>query len=249
MSGPLAYTDGACLGNPGPGGWGVRILYPHGEVRELGGAAAATTNNRMELQAAIGALQTLTTSPHITVVTDSRYVIDGVTKWLPNWRRRDWLTINKTPVKNQDLWIQLDALNHSGVIWKHVYGHSGEPYNERVDKIAHTFATGSPTRLFCGPAGIPDDPVATPEASGTLSMTTTNVSNAAPHGQGNHTMLCYVSIVHGVLTLDSDWYNHQKRVKNLPAPAHAQVQTWQELQAFCIRHGVTLPPDANQAQG
>jgi hypothetical protein len=181
-------------------------------------------------------------------LTDSRYVIDGVTKWLPNWRRRDWLTINKTPVKNQDLWMQLDALNHPGVIWKHVYGHSGEPYNERADKIVHTFATGSPVGLFCGLAGASDDPVVMPVPPETVSLTTANVSNAEQYGQCNHTMLCYVSIVHGVLTLDSDWHSHQKRVSDLPVSAHAQVQTWRELQAFCTRHGVTLPPDANKTQ-
>ena len=110
MHGPVAYTDGACLGNPGPGGWGVRILHADGTVCELGGRAAATTNNRMELQAAIAALQVLHTSPQVAIFTDSRYVIDGLTKWLPAWRRRGWVTSTNTPVKNRDLWMTLEGL-------------------------------------------------------------------------------------------------------------------------------------------
>src|SRR6266851_5577969 len=123
MHGPVAYTDGACLGNPGPGGWGVRILYADGTVCELGGRAAATTNNRMELQGAIAALQVLHTSPQVAIFTDSRYVIDGLTKWLPAWRRRGWVTSTNTPVKNRDLWMTLEGVSHSGVRWQHVYGH------------------------------------------------------------------------------------------------------------------------------
>src|SRR4029453_12425907 len=97
MHSPRVYTDGACLGNPGPGGWGVRILYPEGQVCELGGMVVATTNNRMELQAAIEALQVVHTSSQVAIFTDSRYVIDGLTKWLNAWRRRGWVTATNTP--------------------------------------------------------------------------------------------------------------------------------------------------------
>jgi ribonuclease HI len=161
MHGPIAYTDGACLGNPGPGGWGVRILYANGEVQEFGGAAAATTNNRMELQAAIAALERLETSPQVTIFTDSRYVIDGMTIWIYAWRRRGWVTAANTPVKNRDLWVTLERLHHAGVRWQHVRGHSGEPNNERVDEIARAFAAGSCPPLFCGRVGSPADPVRT----------------------------------------------------------------------------------------
>ena len=127
----IAYTDGACLGNPGPGGWGVRILSPDGFVQELGGAVGTTTNNRMELQAAIEALKAIGSYPvEATIFTDSRYVIDGLTKWIQNWRRRGWKTIANTPVKDRALWIVLDRLNHPGIRWQHVRGHSGEPNDE-----------------------------------------------------------------------------------------------------------------------
>src|SRR5215831_20596589 len=157
MRGPIAYTDGACLGNPGPGGCGVR---------ELCGLAAATTNNRMELQAAIEALHLLHSYPQVGIFTDSRYVIDGLTKWLPAWQRRGWVTTTQTPVKNRDLWLTLERLNHPGVRWHHVRGHSGDPNNERVDTIARAYAAWKSPALFCGQAGAPSDPVLA------LSMTT-----------------------------------------------------------------------------
>src|SRR5262245_35015305 len=122
---PVTYTDGACLGNPGPGGWGVRILYADGSVQELGGAEPATTNNRMQLQLAIAALKIIGAAKAATIITDSRYVIDGLTRWMHGWRRRGWITTGNTPVKNQDLWRTLDQLNHAGIQWQHVYGHTG----------------------------------------------------------------------------------------------------------------------------
>src|SRR5215475_8955736 len=144
-----------------PWAWrlGVRILYADGRVCELGGRAAATTNNRMELQAAIAALQVLHTSPQVAIFTDSRYVIDGLTKWLPAWRRRGWVTSTNTPVKNRDLWMTLERLNHPGVRWQHVRGHSGDPNNERVDTIARAYAARRYPALFCGQAGAPEDSV------------------------------------------------------------------------------------------
>ena len=138
MHGPVAYTDGACLGNPGPGGWGVRILHADGTVCELGGRVAATTNNRMELQAAIAALQALHTPPQVAIFSDSRYVIDGLTKWLHAWRRRGWLTSTNTPVKNQDLWERLDAAaTRHKIQWHWVKGHSGDEGNELADQLAN----------------------------------------------------------------------------------------------------------------
>lgn len=169
--GPIVYTDGACLGNPGPGGWGVRIYFPDGTIRELGGAATATTNNRMEIQAAIEALRTIVGSPRATVYTDSRYVIDGITKWLPTWRRRGWVTTAQTPVKNRELWVTLDRYQHRGITWRHVRGHSGDPNNERVDTIARAFASGKALALFCGSYDSPLDPLQaqpTPPCPGTV---------------------------------------------------------------------------------
>ena len=132
-----AYTDGACSGNPGPGGWGVVLQFGDHE-RELKGGESDTTNNRMELTAAIEALKALKEPCHIALTTDSTYVKDGITKWLSNWKRNGWKTAAKKPVKNQDLWQQLeDCVTQHTVEWLWVKGHSGHPENERADTLAN----------------------------------------------------------------------------------------------------------------
>ena len=135
------HTDGACLGNPGPGGWAA--LLRHGtKERELSGGEALTTNNRMELMAAIVALETLTEACVVTLFTDSQYVRQGITLWLPNWVRRNWKTSGGDPVKNRDLWERLHgAAGRHDVDWRWVKGHNGDPDNERVDELARTAAT------------------------------------------------------------------------------------------------------------
>ena len=133
----LIYTDGACSGNPGRGGWGVILRY--GDIeKEMSGGATETTNNRMELTAVIEALKALKRECEITLYTDSRYVMDGVNEWLPNWKRNNWRTTNKkSAVKNIDLWQELDSLLPLHKIkWVWVKGHNGHPENERVDKLA-----------------------------------------------------------------------------------------------------------------
>lgn len=137
----FAYTDGACSGNPGPGGWGALLLARDGakvvKERELKGGAADTTNNRMELQAAIGALEALERPSVITVVTDSAYVKGGITAWLFSWKKNGWRTSTKKPVKNEDLWRALDAAQaRHQVTWEWVKGHAGHPENERADELA-----------------------------------------------------------------------------------------------------------------
>ncbi|MEM8571260.1 MAG: ribonuclease HI [Pseudomonadota bacterium] len=137
----FAYTDGACSGNPGPGGWGVLLLAKEDEVvlktRELSGGAERTTNNRMELMAAISALEALGRPAPITVVTDSVYVRDGVTRWIHGWKRNGWKTSAKKPVKNEDLWRRLDeAAARHDVTWKWIKGHAGHAENERADELA-----------------------------------------------------------------------------------------------------------------
>ncbi|MBE6444902.1 MAG: ribonuclease HI [Alphaproteobacteria bacterium] len=131
------YTDGACSGNPGSGGWGAILRYGKIE-KELSGGSPQTTNNRMELQAVIEALKALKKECNIILHTDSRYVMDGVNQWLPNWKQNGWKTINKkSEVKNLDLWQELDALiTKHKIKWVWVKGHSGHPENERVDKLA-----------------------------------------------------------------------------------------------------------------
>ena len=137
----FAYTDGACSGNPGPGGWGVLMIARDGDTvlreRELSGGAPETTNNRMELMAAISALEALERKAALTLVTDSVYVRDGLTKWIHGWKRNGWKTAAKKPVKNDDLWKRLDAAAAShDVTWEWVKGHAGHPENERADELA-----------------------------------------------------------------------------------------------------------------
>ena len=130
------HTDGACLGNPGPGGWAALLRYQARE-RELAGGEADTTNNRMELMAAIVALETLTEPCTVVLHTDSQYVRQGITQWMANWLRRGWKTAGGDPVKNRDLWERLHAAAQRHVVdWRWVKGHSGDPDNERVDTLA-----------------------------------------------------------------------------------------------------------------
>ncbi|MFY1670834.1 ribonuclease HI [Plantactinospora sp. WMMB334] len=131
------YTDGACSGNPGPGGWGAVLRYGARERELYGGEATATTNNRMELMAAIRALESLTRPVTVEIYVDSTYVRDGITRWLPNWKRNGWQTAGKQPVKNADLWRRLEAAatGHQ-VRWHWVKGHAGHPENERADQLA-----------------------------------------------------------------------------------------------------------------
>jgi ribonuclease HI len=137
----FAYTDGACSGNPGPGGWGVLLIARESgavvRARELSGGAAETTNNRMELTAAIAALEALARPSAVTVVTDSAYVKNGVTEWLEAWKRRGWRTAGGAQVKNVDLWQRLDAEQaRHRVTWTWTRGHAGHPENERADALA-----------------------------------------------------------------------------------------------------------------
>ncbi len=137
----FAYTDGACSGNPGPGGWGALLIARDGDTvvkeRELKGGAPDTTNNQMELMAAISALEALERPSTLTLVTDSSYVMDGLTKWIFGWKKNGWKTAAKKPVKNVELWKQLDAANQRhDVTWEWVKGHAGHPENERADELA-----------------------------------------------------------------------------------------------------------------
>jgi len=139
----FAFTDGACSGNPGPGGWGVVLeAWDGGEMlkaRELSGGEAETTNNRMELMASIVALETLERPAEITVVTDSVYLKDGITGWIHGWKRNGWKTAAKKPVKNADLWQRLDAARaRHRVAWEWIKGHAGHEQNERADQLART---------------------------------------------------------------------------------------------------------------
>ncbi|MDA5193362.1 ribonuclease HI [Govanella unica] len=142
MTGPIVtlkveiYSDGACSGNPGPGGWGALLLW-NGKQKEIWGGEPDSTNNRMELKAAIEGLNALTRPCKVTLHTDSRYVMDGITKWIHGWKKNGWRTADKKPVKNVDLWQELDdALKPHDVTWIWVKGHAGHAGNERADALA-----------------------------------------------------------------------------------------------------------------
>ena len=166
------YTDGACSGNPGPGGWGVVIQFTNGSQHEIGGHAPQSTNNRMELQASIEALKALKTLPlsslEASLHTDSEYVKNGITKWLPGWKKRGWKTAQGKPVLNQDLWEALDELNSSKIQWHYVRAHVGHPGNERADAIARAFSLRQslPLRQLDTPMPEPKDtPKGTPQVA------------------------------------------------------------------------------------
>jgi ribonuclease HI len=148
-----AACDGACSGNPGPGGWGALLRFSDGSVHELGGAEGATTNNRMELTAALALLRELRELPRhpgLVIRTDSRYLIDGLQKWLPGWKRKGWRTASGGAVLNRDLWEQLDSSRIRGLELQHVRGHSGDPDNDRCDAIAVAFSRGQSPQLEVG---------------------------------------------------------------------------------------------------
>lgn len=205
----LAFTDGACSGNPGPGGWAAVLLWPEGEVREFAGAEARTTNNRMELRAAISALrQARAGSPPVRLYTDSTYVIFGLSRWIAGWRRRGWRTVEGKEVLNRDLWEQLDslarALEGRGLSWHYVRGHAGSPGNERCDEIAVAFARGKAEQLYSGPLSryphhlldLPED-VPLPTGAG-----------ARRKREGGY----YLSLLEGKLERHATWPDCQARV-------------------------------------
>ena len=150
-----AFTDGACSGNPGPGGWGAILRAETNEgtrTREINGGEARTTNNRMELTAAIEALRALKGGPHdVHLHTDSSYVKDGISSWIHGWKKKGWVTSNKTPVKNVDLWQRLDkATQQHQIDWRWVKGHAGHPENERCDALAREAAEANPATVDKG---------------------------------------------------------------------------------------------------
>ncbi len=207
----LIFTDGACTGNPGPGGWGSILITPQGQVRELGGHSPATTNNRMELLATIQALKAVQlpqTAP-ILLFTDSTYVIRGITQWIWGWKKKQWLNGEGKEVANRDLWEDLLRetlrLKPPGIEWKYVRGHTGVPGNERCDEIAVGFANGKWVALYEGPllqysVAIHD----LPEDQGLPEMRPKQAKIAA------HS---YLSCVGGVAMRHATWAECERRVK------------------------------------
>ena len=205
------FTDGACSGNPGPGGWAAIVVWPSGEVRELAGALHHTTNNRMELSAAIAALRHVSSSPQqqqCRIYTDSTYVIAGITSWIVRWKIKDWKTMDGKDVLNRDLWeeleVLLEAFPKGNVSWHYVRGHSGFPGNERCDEIAVSFSQGNPQPLYFGPlSGYPHDILRLPE-----EVVLVKRRSGKPKGK----TLFYLSFLDGKLQRHADWSQCQARV-------------------------------------
>jgi ribonuclease HI len=207
----VVFADGAAKGNPGPGGWGAIVVTPAGQVTELGGGARHTTNNRMELTAAIEALRHVRASGPVAVHTDSTYVIRGIREWIHGWRRRGWRTAQGGDVVNRDLWETLAAAERATgpVKWHYVAGHGGIPGNERVDEIADAFAAGRRPALYHGPLvrydvavlDVPDDTSVPERRAGAAPRG----RRAAPHS--------YLSLVDGRPARHATWAECERRVK------------------------------------
>lgn len=207
MSGKtILYADGSSLGNPGPGGWGVVALLPGGIVRELGGASAHTTNNRMELTAAIEGLRAFLSEGAVEVRTDSSYLINGATKWLRGWEQKGWITATKKPVENRELWEEISALLQRGEVdFKYVPGHQGIEGNERADEIARGFAGKEKIHLYQGQLSIYPKNLELP--AGTPTDKKANKKNAPAYS--------YLSMVDGVIKKHATWALCEARVRGV----------------------------------
>jgi ribonuclease HI len=220
------FTDGACSGNPGPGGWACVLATADGRALELGGREPATTNNRMELRALIEGLRAARGLPGAAVVhSDSTYVLGGITSWIGGWKRRGWKTAAGEPVKNEDLWRELDALvaarGRAGVEWRWVRGHSGHDANERCDAIAVAFSRGRPIELYSGPLlGYPHGSLAPSDAK-PLPQTRSR-RDSAPAASGPAT---YLSLLEGRLERHATWEECEARVKGRSGARFRKVKS------------------------
>jgi len=236
----VVFADGAAKGNPGPGGWGAIVVTPDGRVTELGGSEPHTTNNRMELSAAIEALRHVGPSPGpVAVHTDSTYVIRGIRDWIHGWRGRGWRTKEGGDVVNRDLWETLAALERriGDVTWHYVRGHRGIPGNERADEIANAFAAGRRPTLYRGPLirygvavlDIPDDTRVPVRSAG------------APPASRRKQPHSYVSVVDGRAARHTTWAECERRVKGRPGARYKKAMTPAEEEA--ILHSWGFSPD------
>lgn len=237
----LIFTDGACTGNPGPGGWASIVALPQGTVHELGGGVRETTNNRMEMAAAIRALAMLDNLAACSVVlyTDSTYLIRGITQWIWGWRQRNWKNAEGKDVANRDLWEELlrqvARVKPATIVWRYVRGHSGFPGNERCDEIAVSFASGKPEPLYVGPldgyfvdlSELPDEELLPePKKSG---------------GQTAGGPASYLSYHGGVLRRHSTWVECERQVKGQSNAKFKKVKSLQEEKEVLRSWGIDPP--------
>ncbi len=234
----LIFTDGACSGNPGPGGWGAIIHDPGGETIELGGHAEHTTNNRMEMLAASEALKKLAkmNRPEIRVhlCTDSRYLIDGITKWIHGWKKRGWVSVeNGSPIKNQDIWMELSEVlekhpNKTKVYWVHIAGHSMFAGNERCDEIAVAFSKGESCELYQGPSARYSIKLELPK----------------PDTDSGPKKTYYLSLIRGEIHRDDTWEKCQRRVQGVPGVRFKKVKSLREEEEVLKLWGYLKSPPA-----
>jgi ribonuclease HI len=238
----VVFTDGSSKGNPGPGGWGVVIVTPHGHVTELGGGAALTTNNKMELTGAIEALSRVQDANHpVEIYTDSTYVIQGIREWIHNWKRRGWKTAAGADVMNRELWEQLSRLTSSRgprtLAWHYVRGHVGTPGNERVDAIADAFAVQAPVLLYDGPlSDYPLDILDLPDDT-SVPARRTGSSGAGKKA----TAYSYLSVVDGTPMRHATWAECERRVKGRSGALFKKATSAEDEEA--ILRGWRVNPD------
>lgn len=248
----LIFTDGACSGNPGPGGWGSIVSLPDGRVAELGGGNKETTNNRMEMVAAIRAIASLDPPPAFPIVlyTDSVYLIRGITQWIWGWRSRGWKNSEGKDVANRDLWEellrQLGRVKPATIEWKYVRGHSGHPGNERCDQIAVSYAAGKPERLYVGPKdGYFVDLDDLPEEESLPEAKTSASGKGADKRGGNAPSgpVTYLSLRNGVVQRHSTWAECERRVKGQPNVRFKKAKSPGEEREILLGWG--LDPNTN----
>ena len=232
------YTDGSSLGNPGPGGWGSVLVFPDKKVIELGGREKESTNNRMEMTAAIEALKEISTRKpkikKIVVHTDSSYLLNGITMWVYAWQKNNWLTKTKEQVLNKDLWEELFNLDFSlrtkyEVLWEKVSGHSGVYLNERCDVIATSFAGNNTTILFRGSLRDYEKLFGKIPTNHTLA-TIPNTTKKTQSKNAGKTAFAYVSAVAGDVHSDKTWAECEKRVKGKSGAKYKKVFSKEEEQ-------------------
>lgn len=240
----IIFTDGACTGNPGPGGWAAVIAYPDGTVRELGGGNPETTNNRMELAGPIRALKELeepVTSP-IVLYTDSTYVIRGITQWIWGWRSRGWKNSEGKDVSNRDMWEELarqvGRLKPATVEWKYVRGHTGVPGNERCDQISVAFANGKRIQLYNGP--LLKYPVAIHDLPDDQPIPEMKTYEKAPPA------FSYLSYHGGIVYRHQTWAECERRVKGQSAAKFKKAKSEQDEREILKSWG--LNPDTTVIQ-
>ncbi|MBN8553907.1 MAG: ribonuclease HI [Deltaproteobacteria bacterium] len=227
----MVFADGACSGNPGPGGWGT-VISDGQHVLELGGFDANTTNNRMELEAVFRALENIRSRKNelpISIYTDSKYVIHGITQWISGWKKNSWKTAAKEEVKNKDLWIKLDDVFSSlkkicTIEWNHVDGHSGIPGNERVDEIASSFSKHEEIDLYDGDL-----------KNYNVDLSNLEISNRPAKKKSKSKTgekVFYLSLVNGKVFRDETWKACEARVKNQRGAKFKKFSTLEEERAI-----------------